>query len=253
MPASDLGAPAEALADDEEALALYRELAAANPAHQPDLANTLPSHGGPPDGSGTPGRGPGRRPRRRWPVPGAGRRQPRPPAQPRQHAAKPRGQPRGLGRHQEALADDEEALALWRELAAANPAHQPDLATTLQSHGVSLRGLGRHQEALAGHEEALALYRELAAANPAHQPNLANYAAKPRGQPADLGRHQEALADEEEALALYRALAASNPGRYEKTYQRLLAGLRRAYDLQGDHAISAGLHLRDDVTGEQQQ
>jgi tetratricopeptide (TPR) repeat protein len=247
----DLGRSEDALADFEEALALYRELAAANPAHQPSLANTLQNRG--------------------ISLQDLGRHQEaladfeealalwRELA-----AANPAHQPnlagtlqnRGasltdLGRHQEALADFEEALALYRELAAANPAHQPNLANTLQNRGISLRDLGRHQEALADFEEALALYRELAAANPAHQPNLANTLRSRGASLSDLGRHQEALADDEEALTLYRELAASDPGQYEKTYQRLLAELRRAYDLQGDYAIGAGLHLRDDVTGEQ--
>ena len=56
---------------------------------------------------------------------------------------------RDLGRHRDALAALEEALALYRELAAANPAHQPDLASALNSYGVSLADLGRHREALA--------------------------------------------------------------------------------------------------------
>ena len=50
---------------------------------------------------------------------------------------------------QEALAAIEEALGLWRELVAANPAHQPGLVMTLQNLGAGLRDLGRPQEALA--------------------------------------------------------------------------------------------------------
>jgi len=123
-----------------------------------------------------------------------------------------RGESRAdLGRHREALADKEEALTLWRELAAADPAHQPNLALTLQTCGLSLRDLGRHQEALANKEEALTLWRELAAANPAHQPNLANTLQTCGLSLRDLGRHQEALANKEEALTLYRELAAANP------------------------------------------
>ena len=131
---------------------------------------------------------------------------------------------RDLGRHQDALAAQEEALGLYRELAAANPAHQPNLARALNSYGASLRDLGRHQDALAAQEEALGLYRELAAANPAHQPNLAmtltNYGLSLR----DLGRHQDALAAEGEGLGLYRELAAANPA-----HQPNLAGTLNSY------------------------
>ena len=99
-----------------------------------------------------------------------------------------------LGRHREALAANEEALALYRDLAAANPAHQPHLANALNSYGTSLRDLGRHREALAAFQEALALYRDLAAANPAHQPALANALNSYGASLRDLGRHREALA-----------------------------------------------------------
>src|SRR5262249_35996837 len=65
--------------------------------------------------------------------------------------ALPTGGDRGrdLGQDEEALADKEEALGLWRDLAAANPAHQPDLARALNNRGYSLRDLGYHQQALA--------------------------------------------------------------------------------------------------------
>ena len=118
---------------------------------------------------------------------------------------------RDLGRHREALAAKEEALALRRDLAAANPAHQPDLANTLNSYGVSLRDLGWYREALAADDEALALWRGLAAANPAHQPDLANTLNNYGASLTGLGRHREALAADDEALALWRDLAAANP------------------------------------------
>ncbi len=140
---------------------------------------------------------------------------------------------RDLGRHREALAAEEEALALWRDLAAANPAHQPNLANALTGYGASLRDLGRHREALAAFEEALVLWRDLAAANPAHQPDLANALTGYGASLRDLERHREALAAFEEALALYRDLAAANPA-----HQRNLANALNSYgaslrDLEG--------------------
>ena len=116
-----------------------------------------------------------------------------------------------LGQHRDALAAMEEAVALWRDLAAANPAHQPDLANALNHYGISLRDLGRHRDALAAMEEAVALLRDLAAANPAHQPDLANALNGYGVSLRDLGRHRDALAAMEEAVALLRDLAAANP------------------------------------------
>ena len=183
-----------------------------------------------PDRPGTaPGRA-GRQERGAGPVPGPGRRQPRPPARPRQRAEQLRRQPADLGRHRETLAAEEEALALYRDLAAANPAHQPALASALNSYGISLTDLGRHRDALAAEEEALALYRDLAAANPAHQPALARALNNYGDSLTDLGRHRDALAAEEEALALYRDLAAANPA-----HQPALASALNSY----------GVSLRD--------
>ena len=64
------------------------------------------------------------------------------------------------------LAAVQEALALYRDLAAANPAHQPRLANVLNNYGTSLRGLGRHSEALEYDREALELYARLAHSDP---------------------------------------------------------------------------------------
>jgi tetratricopeptide (TPR) repeat protein len=74
--------------------------------------------------------------------------------------------PMDLGRHREALAAGEEALALWRDLVAANPAHQPRLANALTNYGISLRNLERHSEALTYDREALDLYASLAHNDP---------------------------------------------------------------------------------------
>jgi tetratricopeptide (TPR) repeat protein len=242
----------EALAVDDEALDLYRDLAAANPAHQPDLAATLQDRG--------------------LSLQYLGRYQEALAAFDEAldlyrdlTAANPAHQPRlaytlhcrglslrFLGRYQEALAVDDEALDLYRDLAAANSAHQPDLALTLQGRGVSLGNVERYQEALAAFDEALDLYRDLAAANPAHQPDLA-VTLQDRGLSLQsLGRYQEALAAFDEALGLYRQLAVANPDLYEKAYQRHLSELRRKYDLRGDQATGAGLHLRhDNISGSQ--
>ena len=78
-----------------------------------------------------------------------------------------------VGRRQDALTPAEEAVRLYRELAAGNPAYLPDLAGALGNLGGSYSEVGRRQDALTPAEEAVRLYRELAAANPAYLPNLA--------------------------------------------------------------------------------
>src|SRR3954451_18688449 len=64
-----------------------------------------------------------------------------------------------LGRHQEALAAAEEAVAIWRMFAAARPTALPDLATALGNLALQLAGVGRREEALAAAEEAVVVRR----------------------------------------------------------------------------------------------
>ncbi|MBF0161900.1 MAG: tetratricopeptide repeat protein [Magnetococcales bacterium] len=118
-----------------------------------------------------------------------------------------------LGRREEALQQAQEAVAIYRELAAARPeAFRPDLAMSLNNLANFLSALGRREEALQQAQETVAIYRELAAARPeAFRPdlamslnNLANFLSK-------LGRREEALQQAQEAVAIYRALAAARP------------------------------------------
>jgi hypothetical protein len=63
------------------------------------------------------------------------------------------------GRRGEAVAPTEEAVTLYREQAAANPAYQPDLAAALDNLGVRYSAVGRRHDAIAPAEEAASLYR----------------------------------------------------------------------------------------------
>ena len=80
-----------------------------------------------------------------------------------------------LGRHDEALTANEEAVGIQRGLAARHPdAYRPDLAMSLNNMSNRLSTLGRHDEALAAVEEAVGIRRELAARHPdAYRPTLA--------------------------------------------------------------------------------
>jgi hypothetical protein len=101
-----------------------------------------------------------------------------------------------LGWPEEALAAIQEAVTLFRELAAARPdAFRPDLAQSLNNLSGRLDVLGRPEEALAAIQEATGIYRELAAARPdAFQPSLATLLNNLSNRLADVGRAGEALA-----------------------------------------------------------
>ncbi|WP_328995989.1 tetratricopeptide repeat protein [Kribbella sp. NBC_01245] len=118
---------------------------------------------------------------------------------------------RRWGRRAEALPPVEEAVRLYRELAADNPGFVPALATALNNLGIRFAELGRHAEALPPVEEAVRLRRPLAADNPAFVPDLATALNNLGNCYAELGRHAEALPPVEEAVRLGRPLAADNP------------------------------------------
>ena len=118
-----------------------------------------------------------------------------------------------LGRREAALAVAEEAAGLYRELAASWPDRfRPGLATSLITLASRLSNLGRREAALAAAEEAAKLYRELAAARPdAFRPNLAGALNNFANLLSQLGRREAALVAAEEAAGLYRELAAVRP------------------------------------------
>ncbi|MFJ9689947.1 tetratricopeptide repeat protein, partial [Streptomyces bacillaris] len=77
-----------------------------------------------------------------------------------------------VGRRAEALKATEQAVEIYRRLAADNPAaHEPGLAASLSNLGGFLSGVGRRAEALKATEQAVEIRRRLAADNPAaHEP-----------------------------------------------------------------------------------
>jgi tetratricopeptide (TPR) repeat protein len=117
-----------------------------------------------------------------------------------------------LGHREEAVKMGEEAVAIYRELAAGNrDAFLPDLAMSLNNVGAFLSSLGRRDEALRASEEAVAIYRELAAGNrDAFLPDLAMSLNNVGAFLSSLGRRDEALRASEEAVAIRRELAAGN-------------------------------------------
>jgi len=101
----------------------------------------------------------------------------------------------------DALPVTEHAVAIRRELAAANPdRYRPGLAASLSILGVALSALGRPADALPVTEEAVAIRRELAAAYPdRHRPDLADSLSILGVAFSDLGRDREAASASAEA------------------------------------------------------
>jgi tetratricopeptide (TPR) repeat protein len=120
---------------------------------------------------------------------------------------------RELGRREDALAAAEEAVRLYRALAAARPdAFAPNLAASLNNVANGLSALGRREDALAAAEEAVRLRRGLAAARPdAFTPDLALSLNNVAAMLGNLGQWDGALAAVQEAEHLYRALTATRP------------------------------------------
>ena len=119
----------------------------------------------------------------------------------------------GLG---EALAVTQEAAAMFRDLAAAIPdLYRPAVADVLDNLGIMFSMLGRPAEALPVTQEAADIRRELAAVNPGgYQPKLAEVLTRLGRRFAELGRPAEALPVTQEAADISRELAAADPDRY---------------------------------------
>jgi tetratricopeptide (TPR) repeat protein len=133
----------------------------------------------------------------------------------------------GLGQREAALAATEEAVAITRRLAAAQPnAFEPDLARSLSNLGVDLSSLGQHEAALAATEEAATLFRRLAAASPhAFEADLAWSLSNLGIWLSRLGQREAALAATEEAVAIRRRLATARPDALEPDLAQSLGGM----------------------------
>jgi tetratricopeptide (TPR) repeat protein len=129
-----------------------------------------------------------------------------------------------LGRREDALAAAEDAVRLYRALAAARPdAFTADLAMSLNNLANVLSELGRREDALAAAEDAVRLRRALAAARPdAFTADLAMSLNNLAAMLSDLGRREDALAAAEDAVRLRRALAAAWPDAFSLQLARSL-------------------------------
>jgi len=131
----------------------------------------------------------------------------------------------GLGRWEEALAANGEALGIYRELAAARPdAIRPDLARSLTNQSTWLVQLGRNEEAFGITKESIGIYSELAAIQPeTFRPHLAASLEAQAVHMVNLGRHDVALAYAKAAVNAYQELAATRPDAFESDLAHSLA------------------------------
>jgi tetratricopeptide (TPR) repeat protein len=129
------------------------------------------------------------------------------------------------------LADAEqatrEAITTYRKLDSASAgSYSTDLAAALTNLGRWLSGLGHPEGALAAGQEALGIRRELAAAGPdSSRADLATCLISLGAWFSELSRPEDALEAEQEAVTIWRVLAAFAPARYRPDLAASLANL----------------------------
>lgn len=132
-----------------------------------------------------------------------------------------------LGRLEEGLVADQEAIDIKRRLAQLRPDDfLPGLATSLNNVGGHLSELGRHKEAFAASQEAVDIRRRLAQAQHARfLPELAMSLSNLGINLTHLDRLEEALAASEEAVDIYRNVAQTQSETFLPELARSLSNL----------------------------
>jgi tetratricopeptide (TPR) repeat protein len=131
--------------------------------------------------------------------------------------------------HEQALAASNEAVEIWRQLAAARPAaHSPVLATGLNSLAIHLAELGRQEKALKVIAEAIEIIRPFTAERPAvHGATLAMALNSRSNILATLDRPDEALDAAVEAVEAFRPAVEHNPAGSAVDFAVVLNNLAR--------------------------
>ena len=131
-----------------------------------------------------------------------------------------------LDRHADALRPAREAVAIRRDLAAADHSrYAAGLAASLSSLGARFAEAGRPADALRAEQETVTIYRELASADPAA------YLAKLARSMSTLGvrycaaGQADGLGAEREAVSIYRGLTTESPGQYRSDLAASLTNL----------------------------
>ncbi len=134
-------------------------------------------------------------------------------------------------RFEEGEASYQEALTICRELAKVNPqAHLTYVAGTLSNLGVLYKNTQRLKEAETSYQEALTIRRDLAKANPqAYLPDVAMTLNNLGLLYSNTQRFKEGEASYQETLTIYRDLAKANPQAYLPDVARTLNNLGVLY------------------------
>jgi hypothetical protein len=158
-----------------------------------------------------------------------------------------------IGNTDEALGPAQEAVAIYRDLDASEPAQfRPDLAAALANLGVRLQSLGRPADAAEATTQAVAIRRELARADPAtHLPYLATALSNLSAELSELGKLAGAFPAAQEAVDIHRQLAQADPARYLPEYAAslvnlaaMLSRLGQASEAQGSAREAAAIYWR---------
>ena len=141
-----------------------------------------------------------------------------------------------LGEREAGRASFEEALPIYRRLAAQHSAaFEPDVAMTLNNLGNVQSGLGEREAARASYEEALEIRRRLAAQHPAaFEPDVAMTLNNLGNVQSDLGEREAARVSFEEALPIYRRLVGQHPAAFEPAVATTLNNLGAAQSDLGE-------------------
>ena len=119
-------------------------------------------------------------------------------------------------RMHEAVQLYQEALRIYRQLAASNPdGYMPDVASTLNNLALLQDDLSRYGEAEENYQDALQIYHQLASSNPDdYMPDVAMTLNNLANLQSDLNRFSDAEKNYMETLRIRRQLAESSPDAY---------------------------------------
>ncbi|MGW0187935.1 tetratricopeptide repeat protein [Streptomyces sp. NPDC003362] len=128
-----------------------------------------------------------------------------------------------------------ESVEIFRDLAADNPAHVPDLAMALNNLAAHLAENGDREGALEPALEAVRHYTRLAETNPtAYIPSLAGALTNLAANLAETGDREGALEPAHEAVRHYTRLAETNPTAYIPDLAMALSNLAAHLAENGD-------------------
>jgi tetratricopeptide (TPR) repeat protein len=148
-----------------------------------------------------------------------------------------------LGRRREALEFGAETVAIWRRLVGEGKnGNRPDLAMALNNFSVVHAELGEYEEALAAAAEAVEIRRQLVAEDVGHQSDLALALSNMSAVLGNLGREESSLEMIEEAVGYYRLLVEGDPLKYTRDLASALGNLsNRLNGLgRGEESLVAG-------------